>query len=232
MLARHKDDLLKVFSKFFKSGIINVGVNATFLVLLPKKDGASGLSDYRPICLVTNLYKIIAKVLSLRLRKVMAKIISPAQSAFVKGRQIMDRILIANECVDWFRKKRKYGLVCKIDLEKAYDRVNWEFHFWALKKRFWCERDKMDNGLLGSSSFLSSFKSSLERLFKSPRGLRQGDPLSPFLFTIMADAFNALMTKAKSVSTIEGFQVRRDGICISHLQYVDDMMCFIEDSEE
>lgn len=73
-----KSDMLKVFIEFFKTGIINMGVNATFIVLIPKKEGATELSDFRPISLINNLYKIIVKVLSLRLRKVMDKIISPS----------------------------------------------------------------------------------------------------------------------------------------------------------
>lgn len=96
-------------------------VNVTFLVFFPKKEGASGLSDYRPISLVTILYKIIVKVLSLRLRKVMGKIISPMLSTFVKGRQILNDILVDNECMDRYRKQKKEGLVCKIDLKKTYD---------------------------------------------------------------------------------------------------------------
>lgn len=74
-----------------------------------------------------NLYKIIAKVLSVSLRGAVDKVTSNTQGAFVKGRQIMDGILIANRCVDWQRRFKKLGPVCKIDLKKAHDRVDWEF---------------------------------------------------------------------------------------------------------
>lgn len=104
------------------SGIINLGINATFIVLISKK-GPVELSDFRPISLVTSLYKIIAKVLTLQLRKVMGKVVDSSQGAFVKRRQIMDEILIASECIDGIKKK-KSGLVCKIDKEKACDRVD------------------------------------------------------------------------------------------------------------
>lgn len=113
---------MKVFIEFYESGTINKGVSATFIVPNPKKEEAKEFSDYRPISLKSSIYKILVKVLSMRLRGVMDKVIWNSQGAFVKGRQIMDGILIANECVDWRRKSKQPSLVCRIDLEIAY---NW-----------------------------------------------------------------------------------------------------------
>lgn len=121
---------MKVFAEFWERGVINKGVNATVLILIPKKEGALELLDYRPINLVGSLYKIIAKVLSLRLRDVMDKVTFDSQGTFVKGHQIMDGIFIANECVE-LKKKKDSRLVCKIDLEKAYDRVDCDFLKWV-----------------------------------------------------------------------------------------------------
>ena len=81
--------------------------NATFLVLIPKKEGASDVQDYRPISLVGSLYKIIAKVLANRLKGVMGKLVSNSQNAFVEGRQILDAVLVANEAIDL--RKRSVG---------------------------------------------------------------------------------------------------------------------------
>lgn len=111
------------------------GLMLLFLFYFRKKEGAVDMSNFRPIGLIISLYKIISKVLSVRLRKVMERVVDATQSAFVKGRQIIDGILIANECVHCLKKERKSGLVCKIDLEKAFDRVDWNFLKWVMKKK-------------------------------------------------------------------------------------------------
>lgn len=95
------------------------GMRLTFTALIPKKDGTREISDYRLISLMCNLYKIISKVLSIRVRRVMGEVVSSTQSTFIRGRQIMDGILIANECVDYRRKFGEQGVVCKLDFEKA-----------------------------------------------------------------------------------------------------------------
>ena len=99
------------------------------MVLIPKKQNVEDFKDLRPISLVRGLYKILTKVLANMIKRVIGKIISQSQYAFVEGRQILDAVLIANEVVDSILRRKESGLVCKLDIEKAYDNISWEFVF-------------------------------------------------------------------------------------------------------
>jgi hypothetical protein len=118
-----KDDIMRFISEFHRNGKLSKGINSTFIALIPKIDSPQLLNDFRPISLVGSLYKILAKVLANRLRQVIDSVMSDVQSAFVKNRQILDGILIANEVVNEARKLKKELLMFKVDFEKAYDSV-------------------------------------------------------------------------------------------------------------
>jgi hypothetical protein len=90
--------------------------------------------DSRPISLVSGIYKIVAKILPNRLKMVLEKIISKLQNAFIRDRHILDLILIANECLDSKIRSRESRALCKVDLEKAYDHVNWDFLMYMLRR--------------------------------------------------------------------------------------------------
>ena len=119
-----KEDLMRVFLEFHTNRIINRSTNATFIASVPKKSQTFKISDFRPISLVTSLYKIIAKVLLGCLRKVLHETIFGSQGAFVKERHILDAVLIANEVVDEKRRSGEEGEVFKVDFEKTYDHAD------------------------------------------------------------------------------------------------------------
>ncbi|XP_026409970.1 uncharacterized protein LOC113305077 [Papaver somniferum] len=122
-----KGDFMATVNEFCTTGNINSKHNSTFITLIPKKDHIETIKDCRPICLLTSVYKIIAKVLSTRLKLFTDKLISPVQCAYIEGRQIIDGTLIANELVDSRLRSGNAGILCKIDLEKAFDRINWNY---------------------------------------------------------------------------------------------------------
>ena len=130
-----KVDLLRVFEEFYRSGIINGISNETHICLILKKINSCRVRDFRPISLVLGLYKIIAKVPAKRLQAVLGETISKSQGAFVVGRQILDVVLVANEVVEDYRRRKKKDLVFKIDFEKAYDNVRWGFLDLVLQKK-------------------------------------------------------------------------------------------------
>ncbi|RVX14665.1 Transposon TX1 uncharacterized 149 kDa protein [Vitis vinifera] len=122
-----KEEVVEMFKEFFEHGSFAKSLNTTFLVLIPKKGGAEDLRDFRPISLLGGLYKLLAKVLANRLKKVLDRVVSVDQNAFVRGRQILDASLVANEVIDYWKKRKEKGLICKLDIEKAYDSINWKF---------------------------------------------------------------------------------------------------------
>nr|GEX81113.1 RNA-directed DNA polymerase, eukaryota, reverse transcriptase zinc-binding domain protein [Tanacetum cinerariifolium] len=119
------------------------GCNSSFIALIPKIPDANMVKDFRPICLIGSMYTIIAKILSNRLVGVLGDLVSEVQSAFIAERQILDGPFILNEVLNWCKKKKKKSIIFKVDFEKAYDSVRWDFLDEVLKKfgfgSKWCE---------------------------------------------------------------------------------------------
>jgi hypothetical protein len=225
-----KGDFMAVFTEFHDQGEFVKSINSTFIALIPKVHGAKEIKDFRPISLVGGIYKIIAKVLANRMRCVMDRIISKPQNAFVKGRQILDSVLIANECLDSRIKSGDPGFLCKLDMEKAYDHVDWNFLLYLLKRcgfgERWCSWIKH---CISSVRFSVLINGSPSGFFSSSRGVRQGDPLSPFLFVLIMEAFSRMITAIYSRGLIAGFYVgnrEQDRVEVSHLLFADDTLVF------
>lgn len=226
-----KVDILKVMEEFFDKGIINAVTNETFICLILKKSDSLNVTNYRPISLATSLYEIVAKVLASRLKDVMGSTISLNQGAFVKGRQILDAVL-ANEVVEEVRQKKKEGLMFKIDFEKAYDHVEWRFLDEVLQRKGFGNRWRRKvQGCLSSANFSVLINGRPRGKFKASRGLRQGNPLSPFLFTLLVDVLSRLLEKAQENNMIKGLCIGQEKVEILHLQFANDTIFFLAGAE-
>ena len=201
-----------------------------FITLIPKKNEAIEVKDFRPISLVEGVYKIIAKVLANRLCTIMEDIISASQNAFVRNRQILDPVLIANECLDSRLKSRLPGLLCKLDVEKAFDHVNWGFLMQLLEKSgFSAKWRQWIFFCISTVCFSVLINGSPCGFFESSRGLRQGDPLSPLLFVLVMEALGRMLDKVVHDGHMSGFGMGHEegrSLVVSHLLFADDTLIF------
>ena len=231
-----KEEVLGFFREFHDQCRFVKNLNATFLVLIPKKQTIEDFKDLRPISLVGGLYKILAKVLANRIKRVLDKVISKSQNAFVKGRQILDAVLIANELVDSTMRRKEQGMVCKLDIEKAYDSISWEFLYQVMNRMgFGTRWLSWIKWCISTASFSVLFNGSPAGFFPSSKGLRQGDPLSPYLFVIGMEALSCLINRAVEGNYFAGSRIvvgRGEDLVISHLLYADDTLIFCQANKE
>lgn len=178
-----KDNLLYIFIGLF-DGNLNTGpMDYSFICLVPKREGAKTANDFRPISLINSVQKIVSKVLANRLQVGMHDNISPSQSAFLKGRFILDSFVTANEIVSWCSRTKVESVGIKADIEKAYDRVRWDFlkkiMLWLGASQKWCTWIDQCTTNAKVAVLVNGVPT---KWIKVKRGFRQGDPLSPYLF--------------------------------------------------
>ncbi|KAK4264615.1 hypothetical protein QN277_025768 [Acacia crassicarpa] len=221
--------LCEFVKKAFRREISLSKANETLISLIPKRDNVQLVSHFRPISLCMVHYKCITNLIAMRLREVMKDLVSPFQSIFIKGRCIQDNIIVGQEILHIMGKNRnKRGLMAiKIDLEKAYDQINWMF----LKQVL------LEVGLDGSfvefiidcvSSVLYNvlWNGAKTGFFCPSRGIRQGDPLSPLLFVLCMDKLSHLICDAVEDGRWKPIQVTNGGPSVSHLMFADDLLLF------
>ncbi|GMJ02632.1 hypothetical protein HRI_003932400 [Hibiscus trionum] len=207
-------------------------INHTRIVLIPKVGNPERMTQFRPISLCNVLFKIISRMLVNRFQQVLHLCIDEAQSAFVPGRLITDNILLAYEILHSFKNKRygnKGAFALKLDMSKAYDRVEWDFLESMLGRmgfsRLWVLRIMLCVRTVTYSVVLNG---SVGLVFNPTRGIRQGDPLSPYLFLICSEGLSALLRIAASNNELQGARINRYAPTITHLLFADDSLVFGE----
>ncbi|XP_058784706.1 uncharacterized protein LOC131659549 [Vicia villosa] len=201
--------------------ILSKAVVMSFIILIPKKSNPTLLDDFRPICLIGCLYKSISKLLAARLKRVLDPIISILQSAFVLGKHLLDGVLVANKVVDVATKEKMGCLLFKVDFEKAYDKVCWDFLRHMLRRLEFGEVWIKWIEALVCSSWMSVLVNGSPIKDFVVRGLRQGSHLSLFLFVIIAKGLAALVRQAVNRGVYPTFNIA--GSCnVDIIQYADD----------
>ncbi|GJZ65153.1 RNA-directed DNA polymerase, eukaryota [Tanacetum coccineum] len=217
-------DVVDVVSYFFNYGMFPKGGNSSFIALIPKLQDAKLVKDFRPISLIGSLYKIIAKTLANRLVGVLGGIVNEVQSAFVSNRQILDGPFILNDLIHWCKSKKKQTMIFKVDFEKAYDSVRWDYlddvlnHFgFGIKWRSCIQN------CLQSSRGLILVNGSPTSEFQFHKGLKQGDPLSSFLFILIMESLHLSFQKVAHEGLFKGVIIG-SSLQLSHLFYADDVI--------
>jgi ribonuclease HI len=231
-----KQEVIGAVKDFFRSGKMAEGVNDTVIVLIPKGPNPESLADYRSISLCNVVYKIISKCLVNRLRPILDSIISETQSAFVPGRLITDNAIIAFEGfhkIQHHNNQNSSHCAYKLDLSKAYDRVDWNFLEKAMMKMGFCTT--WTNWIMAcvrSVRFSVRINGSTLDTFTPSRGLRQGDPLSPYLFLLVGEALTCILKNEVTKGSITPLKVARRAPGISHLLFADDCLLFFKATKE
>ncbi|KAL8112353.1 hypothetical protein AgCh_019886 [Apium graveolens] len=228
-------DVMRFCNEFIVEGVLPEGVNHTLACLIPKTKQPEKMQDMRPISLCNVLFRVLSKVLENWLKPCLSSIISDKQSAFIQGRLLTDNALMALEINHYIKRKTqgKKGVArLKLDVSKAYDRLEWGFLEQMLAK-FGFSGDWIAQVMLCIKTVSYSFIYNVEIFgnIKPRRGLRQGDPISPYLYIMCVEGLSAIIRRNEAAGLIHGCVIAMEAPSISHLLFVDDCYLFFRANE-
>ncbi|XP_059436284.1 uncharacterized protein LOC132169234 [Corylus avellana] len=228
------DEVCEAALQFFNSGILEENVNFTHIALIPKIRNPTRVTEFRPISLCNVLYKTLSKVLANRLKTILPHIISGTQSAFIPGRLISDNILAAYETLHTMHSHmwgRVGYMALKLDMSKAYDRVEWGFLEEVMTKmRFASRWVGLIMACITSVKYSIIINGQPVGHISPSRGIRQGDPLSPYLFLLCAEVLSCQFQRAAVLGQLRGVPTSLGGPRLNHLFFADDSLIFCKAS--
>lgn len=221
-------ELLDAVTDFLAGAPMPKAVASVFLTLIPKKLSVVSFTDYRPISLCNFLNKVFTRLLTGRLKPLLPNLISSEQSAFLPGRDISDNILLAQDLTQLLdHKARGSNVILKLDMMKAFDRVSWSFMRKILISfGFSNAFVALVMGNLSASWFSILINGSPCGYFQASRGIKQGDPLSPYLFILVSEALSRGLNFYCQAGRIDYMGLPAGARCISHLSFADDVVLF------
>uniref|UniRef100_A0A803P0U0 Reverse transcriptase domain-containing protein n=1 Tax=Cannabis sativa TaxID=3483 RepID=A0A803P0U0_CANSA len=207
-------------------------INKTLLCLIPKIKNPIQVGDFRPTSLCNVCYKIVAKCLANRMKDSLKEVILENQSVFIRGRLIQDNAILGFESLHCMKKGR-FGngkkMVLKLDMSKAYDRVGWRL-IEAMMICLGYDKSWVDKVMsyITSVSFSVLINGEASGHIQPHCGLRQGDPLSPYLFLLCSKGLSCLIQEAERADRIHGIKFGKEGLKLSHLFFADDSFIFLD----
>jgi hypothetical protein len=220
---------MQLITGFFQSGVMPTHINDTHIALIPKKLVPLIPADYRPISLCNVIYKIIAKCIANRLKPHLPDYIHQSQQAFIAGRRISNNIIITQEVTHSFALSswKHKAFMLKIDLAKAFDRLEWNFVVAALNRKGLHEHFiNLIHACISSPTFSVIINGQPFAKFKSNRGIRQGCPLSPYLFFISINELSISLQEAMMINNFMDIKLGPNCPPIHSLLFADDhLMC-------
>ena len=230
-----EDSIKKEVKKVFREKKVPEYLNNTNIILIPKVQGSETIGSYRPISLCNYVYKIISKVLVGRIRPLLDKLISPCQAAFVLGRRGVDNAIIVQEVIHTIGKTRgKVGyMALKIDLEKAYDKFEWSF-IRSMLFIFNLPENLIEIIMSCNTTVTTSilFNGGSLDAFSPSKGIRQGDPLFPYIFIMCMEYLGQLIQDKCKEGRWKPVKASRNGPSFSHLFFADDLVFFAKAAME
>ncbi|KAL0290483.1 UNVERIFIED_CONTAM: Retrovirus-related Pol polyprotein from type-2 retrotransposable element R2DM [Sesamum radiatum] len=203
-------------------------INATLISLIPKVNSPAVVAEFRPISCCNVLYKAITKILVQRMRSILDTLISPSQNAFVPGRSIGDNVLLAQELFSGYNQRNlPPRCALKVDLRKAYDTVEWDFLKAALTLFGFPERFiQWIAECVTTPSYSVCINGAPHGFFRGARGLRQGDPMSPFLFVLVMEVLTLILRQRIEQNGGFSYHWRCEAVQLFQLSFADDLLLF------